>query len=48
MAVDDIEFRYLEGDCSLFPPDAKPVTTIAPTTEQPTTTIEPTEPPDRK
>ena len=49
VAVDDIEFKaWWEEDCSFFPPEAKPVTTIAPTTAQPTTTIEPTEPPQRK
>ena len=46
--MDDIEFREFLEDCSFFPPDAKPVTTVAPTTMPPTTTIEPTEPPKRK
>ena len=53
VAIDVVEFKYIEQDCNLSPPDAKPIpttpspptTTLAPTTV-PTTTIEPTEPPD--
>ena len=40
VAIDYVEFRYLEA-CAFTPPNAKPVpTTIPPTT------VEPTEPPD--
>ena len=53
VAIDVVEFKYIEQDCNLSPPDAKPVpttpspptTTLAPTTIA-TTTVEPTEPPD--
>ena len=42
VAIDYVEFRYLEA-CAFTPPNAKPVpTTIPPTT------VEPTEPPDCK
>ena len=40
VAVDDIEFKFIEL-CEFTPPEAKPVTT----TKAPTT-VEPTEPPD--
>ena len=40
VAVDDIEFKFIEL-CEFTPPEAKPVTTT-----KPPTTIEPTEPPD--
>ena len=42
VALDYVEFRYLEA-CVFTPPNAKPVLT----TMQPTT-VEPTEPPDCK
>ena len=55
MAIDVVEFKYIEANCEFNPPDAKPVptspapptTSKAPTTSL-TTTIEPTEPPDCK
>ena len=56
VAIDDIEFRYIEL-CEFAPPNAKPVPTTVPptttaTTKAPTTsvttTIEPTEPPNCK
>ena len=45
VAIDDIEFVYIEL-CELEPPNAKPVpTTLPPTTTTTTTsTVEPTEP----
>ena len=52
VAVDAVQFRFLE-DCIFNPDQAKPIpttipptTTKPPTTVPPTTTIEPTEPPD--
>jgi hypothetical protein len=55
VAIDVVEFKFVEANCEFTPPDAKPVptspapptTTKAPTTSVPTT-IEPTEPPDCK
>ena len=55
MAIDVVEFKFVESNCDFTPADAKPVptssapptTTKAPTTSI-TTTIEPTEPPDCK
>ena len=47
VAIDDVEFRYIEA-CAFTPNNAKPVpTTVLPTTSI-ATTIEPTEPPDCK
>ena len=50
VAIDVVEFKFVEEECAFFPPDAKPVptTTAPPPTTIPTTTIEPTEPPDCK
>ena len=53
VAIDEVEFHFIEI-CEFSPPNAKPIpttiapTTIPPTTTIPTTTIEPTEPPDCK
>ena len=60
IAVDEVEFRNVDFDCSFQPSNAKPTTTtVAPTTPKPPTTtqapttippttVEPTEPPDCK
>ena len=47
VAIDDVEFRFIEA-CVFTPENAKPLpTTVLPTTSV-ATTIEPTEPPDCK
>ena len=47
VAIDVVEFRYLE-DCNFAPPEAKPLTTTKAPTTSVSSTIEPTEPPDCK
>ena len=47
LAIDDVEFRYIEA-CEFTPENAKPLpTTTLPTTSV-ATTLEPTEPPNCK
>ena len=41
IAVDEVEFRNVDFDCSFQPPNAKPTTTtVAPTTPKPPTTTQ--------
>ena len=47
VAIDDVQFHYIEI-CDFKPPNAKPVPTTVPPTTSVATTIEPTEPPDCK
>ena len=47
VAVDDIEFKFIEL-CEFTPPEAKPVSTTTPPSTIATTTVEPTEPPNCK